>query len=484
MFVKRISGYPTQAQITELEQMLVAEIDSPAQVTEAGQSVLFIGEFANDRGQPLIARRLQAKGELESYYGGFLSWLGSSADGWEGNGYVKLWGLKFPDLIIMVPDLEAGEVTFSGDAPAEEVRIPAGTRISNGSTSIWATLEEVVVDAGTYGAAEDVRVRHVSGTGTQLTGAIDTIVDTFTTVPGWTVANAATCTAVVLATAYQDALDAAMDETSLAADCSIVWVARHTQAVMTALGTFATDASSGRRGRIAITSPPIGTTQAGATGSATVWVGARRSDRTIYAWPGVKWLFPAYDPENYIVTHFDGFVASQIAHCPPEQSPGQSIFPYMARLMGTEDGISCTRAFYKSMKDKGICSLNIDRKGNRLIYSAVTTSLTSGKDEIAQRRFSDMVTDSLAENLASFKDMPLTETNKGASKDSTDEFMEGLVREERCEAYSTNTDSVNTPSTMALGIWKILLKARRIASARFIVLMAEIGANVTVTEVS
>lgn len=484
MFVQRIAGYPTQSQITELEQVIIAELDQPAQITEPGQAVIYVGEMVNDRGEPGTARVLQAKGELDSHYGGFASWLGSASDGWEGNAYVHLWGVKFPSLIIIPVDLEAGEVTFTGSAPSSDVRIPAGTRISNGSTSIWATLEDLVFAEGAYLDAQDVRVRHVSGASTVLTGAANTILDATLIAAGFTVTNAAGLTGVDLDTAYADAIDVAADETSAAADGTIILASRHTQAVMQALSAHATEASSGGRGRICVISPPIGTTQTTATGSATVGVGARRSDRTVYAWPGVKWLFPQYSSTALVTTHFDAFVASVIAHTPPEQSPGQAT-GYMSLLQGTESGITPNRGFYKAMKAAGICSLRIGKTGARFIYSAVTSNIADfGKDEIAQRRCSDMIQDAIAGYAESYKDKPLTEANKQGFKDAVDSYLEGLLNpsNQRIAAAATDIDSVNTASTLALGIFYVKVTVRRVPSARYIVLLSQIGANVSVTE--
>lgn len=479
MFIRRsTSSNPTQAEITELEQVLVVEQDAPAQVLEAGQSVICIGEAVNDRGVPEIPRRLQAKGELDSYYGGFKSWLGSAADGFEGNLYVHLWPVKFPDLIIITVDLEAGEVTFTGSC-TDETKVPAGFRVSDGTTSIWATLEDVTFVAGSYLASHTVRVRHVSGASTQPISGIDTLVDAAPTGLTMTVSNAAEVIAVDVDTAYMAAIDAALDETSVAADGTIIFSCRHSQPNW--LRLHVDQASSGGRGRIAVVSPPIGVTQGTATGSSAQGVAGNRSDRVVYAWPGVKWLFPQYSSSEYITTHFDAFVASQIAHTNPEESPGQAK-PFMSVLMGVEAGITPTRAFYKAMKAAGICSLNIDKLGNRIIYSAVTASLTQGKEPIEQRRCSDMIQDSIAEFLATYKDVPLSETNKQGSKDAVDGFLEGLLFRERISAYQTDIDSVNTPATLALGIFYILVKVKRTPAAKYIVLLTQIGTTVQISE--
>lgn len=481
MFIKRAaSTNPTQAEITELEQVLVVEQDSPAQVTEGGQAVIVVGEAVNDRGAPGVPRRLQARGELDSYYGGFKSWLGAAADGFEGNLYAHLYPVRFPDLIIVTVDLDAGECEFTGSC-INATRLPAGFRVSDGTTSIWATLEDVDFVAGSYLASHTVRIRHVSGANTQAVAGIDTVLDTPPTGLTLTVTNAAEVTAVDLDDAYEDAIDAALDETSVAADGTIIFACRHSLAVLTKLLAHVADASSGGRGRIAVVSPPIGTSQVAAVGSAGVGAGAFRSDRMVYAWPGVKWLFAQYDAESYITTHFDAFVASVIAHTNPEQSPGQAT-PYMAVLMGTEDGITPTRTFYVAMKAAGIAALNIDRKGNRVIYSAVTTSLTSGKEPIEQRRCSDMLQDDVAYYLSSYKDVPLTDENKNGAKDAIDQYLEDRKATGRVYAYQTDVDSVNTPATEALEIWYILMKVKRTPSAKYIVLQTQIGTGVVITE--
>ena len=477
MFVNRSSSSnPTLAEITELEQVLVVEIDAPSQVTESGQSTIVVGEAVNDQGVPNVPRRLQALGELDSFYGGFKDWIGSAADGFEGNFYAHLYPTRFPDLIVITPDMSGGEVQFTYSS-TNASRIPAGTRVSDGGTSIWATLEDLDCAAASYLATTSMRVRWVSGAASQPGSGITTIVDALVVGLTATVTNADPLTAALIPDVYEDAIDAALDETSVAADGTIIFACLHSSAIEAKLQQHCVDASAAGRGRICVVSPAIGTSEVAAVAD----VAAHRTDRLVYAWPGVKWLLAKYDPSNYITTHFDAWVASVIAHVNPEESPGQ-VTPYMAALMGTEAGITPTRAFYKAMKAAGVCSLNIDRLGNRIIYSAVTSSLTSGKEPIEQRRFSDLVEDSLAQYLATYKDKLLTQSTQDGCKGACDDFLSGLVDKQRCTAFSTDVASVNTPSTIAMGIFYVLVKVKRTPSAKFIVLLAQVGTSVVVSE--
>lgn len=482
MFVKRIVGrQPTQAEITRLEQVLVVERDAPSTVQELGQAVIVVGEVANDRGAPLVARRLQSSGELDSWYGGFLSWLGSQADGWEGNLYLKLRPLRFPELIVMVPDLEAGTVTLSATLSAA-LLVPAGTRLSDGGTSIWATLEDVAFVGTGYSESGSVRVRHVSGTDTKTAGTVTTIVNASALgLSGVTCTNAATLTGVDVEQAYLDAIDACANEGDPVVSAgTIIWSCRHTEAILAALQQHVTDVSSGGRGRIAVVSPPIGTSKATATGSAGVGAGAFASDRVVYAWPGLQWLFSRYSTTEYVISHADGWLASVIAATNPEESPGQ-VTPLLAQVKGVESGVILTRAFYEDCKDAGVVAYNW-ANGKACFYSAVTTSQTAGKEPIEQRRLSDMIQDSLALYLADYKDRLLTETNRNAAGDACRNFVDGLVEAERVEAGLVDVDSVNTPEDLAEGIFYISVQVRRFNSAKHIVLLAQIGTTVQITE--
>lgn len=483
MFVNRVTGTPTDAQIRELEQVIIVEKDAPSSVAGLGQTVIVVGEVVNDHGAPEVPRRLQAKGELSTYYGGFKSWLGSLADGFDGNLYAKLYPVRFADLVVIVPDMEAGEVTFSG-SPADNITIPAGTRVSDGTTSIWATLEDLTFTATGYAMTGTVRVRHVSGTDTLAPGGITTIVDvTSPDLSGFTVSNTLAVTAADVDTQYLAAIDAALDETTAAADGTIIFSCHTSLAVIGKLLAHVADSSVAGRGRIAVVSPPVGTSQATAIGSGTVGVGAFRSDRMVYAFPSVQWLLPEYSTTEYVTTTFDAFFASVIASVPPQESPGQ-VTSYLSAIVGGEAGIVYGRTFYAGMKAAGIVAFNVDRQGNKCGYSAVTTSLTAGKEPIEQRRFSDYLQDSIAGYLASYKDKPLSEVNMDGARFAIEEFLSGLVRSGAMEegGYLVDVDSVNTPTNLALGIFYILVKVRRTPSAKYLVLLTQIGTSVVITE--
>lgn len=483
MFVNRVTGTPTDAQIRELEQVIIVEKDAPSSVAGVGQTVIVVGEAVNDHGAPEVPRRLQAKGELTTYYGGFKDWIGSALDGFNGNLYAKLYPTRFADLVVIPVDMEAGEVTFSG-SPTEDVTIPAGTRVSDGGTSIWATLEDLVFTATGYALSGTVRVRHVSGATSQLAAAVSTIVDS--TVPdlsGFTVTNALAVTAADADTQYLAAIDAALDETSAAVDGTIIFSCRSSLAVIAKLKQHVIDASAAGRGRICVVSPVPGTTTTVAKSSAGLGAGVSRSDRCVYAFPSVQWLLPEYSTTDYVTTTFDAFFASVIASVPPQESPGQ-VSSYLSAIVGGEAGIVYGRTFYQEMKAAGIVSFNVDRQGNKCGYSAVTTSLTAGKEPIEQRRFSDYLQDSIAGYLASYKDKPLSEANMDGARFAIEEFLGGLVRSGALEAdsYLVDVDSVNTPTNLALGIFYILVKVRRTPSAKYIVLLTQIGTSVVISE--
>lgn len=482
MFTKRISGRtPTQAEILELEQVVVVERDAPTQVAEVGQSTIVVGEVVNDRGEPLVARRLQTIGELDSYYGGFRDWIGADADGWEGNLYAHVFPLRFPDLIVVPVDLEAGEVELSATL-TRSLTVPAGTRVATAGGATFATLEDADFVGTGYSETKTVRVRHVSGGTSALISSITVVVDT-AALDGETVTvhNSVACTAVDVDAAYLEAITACLDESSIAADGSILFACRHTEAVLTALEAHASDASEGGRGRFVVVSPPIGTSKTTAEGSAGVGAGNFRTDRLAYAWPGLRWLFAQWSSSAYTTTHADAWLACVIARTNPEESPGQTSGT-LAPVVGVETGITLSRATYKSLKAAGIVAFNVARNGDRCFYSAVTTSLAAGKEPIEQRRTTDMITDSLAIYLLPYKDAPLTETRRNGAKDACESFLAGLEENERIAAHLVDVDSVNTPDDLALGIFYILVKVRRIAAAKAIVLLAQIGATVTISE--
>lgn len=480
-FIKRFAAgvTPTQAQLTALEGVYIAQKNQPLQVAGLGRKVVVVGEAVNDRGMPKVARQLQSMGELDSYYGGFSANIGSETDGFEGNLYVALYPTRFSPLpVIVVPDLEAGEVTFSGTTSTDGKFIPAGTVVSDGGTSLWMTLEDISVSTPTYAGSWSVRVRHLSGASTAGMGVIDTIVPAMA---GWTVTNAATCTAVSLETAYEDAIEVTLDQTTPAGDATLIFACRHTAAIHTALRTNADDASAAGRGRIAVLAPPIGTSQVTAFGSTTVGVGVSRADRYAYGFPGVQWLFTQYDSEVPIVVPFDSALAQTISLQNPFQSPGQ-VTGALNYLLGTEDTIILNRAYYEAAKAAGVCSLNIDRSGRRCVYSAVTTSLTQFEEPIEQRTAADQIQDDIANFLAEYKDKPLDDSTKDGMANAIDTYLEGLKKDGSIVEYITDDVSLNTPANEALGIWTILVRVKRTPAAKYIVLTTQIGTSVSVSQ--
>ena len=490
MFVERfpVGQTPSDSQILELERVIIVEQDAPQTIVGIGQPVIAVGEVVNDHGQPNVPRILQSKGELSSYYGGFRSWLGSKANGWQGNLYAQLRPLNFPSLVICVPNMEANDGTpgmvvskatlTSTNSGTSDIVIPAGTRLSDGATSIWATLEDVVVLAGAYLQTDDVRVRSVSGASTLAMGLLNTVVDVITGLT-FTATNAAALTAAVADTAYLAAIDACLDVTSDANGCVAIAEARHTTATLSRLRSHADDASRGGVGRIAVQASVVGTTKANAKIAAAL----SREDRYCFAWPGWQYLLAEYSTTDLVTVSGDFALLALIANLGPEQDLSQAT-TFLNQFVTAEavSGVSYGEAFYKEMKAAGIASPNIDQVGNRIIYSSVTTQIAvEGKKPIEQRRYSDYIQDSLAAAYVPYKGKPLTDEVKEGALLATQGFLQAELDKKKCAGFVVDI-SINTQRNLDLGIFCILVKVKRISGIKDIVLVSQIGTTVQVAE--
>jgi hypothetical protein len=172
-YVRRFTSVPTLEVIREIEGLVIIDLAPPAPATGAGTgTVLLVGEFEDG----YFATDSQANGAVEVYgsgdylhkFGGFgYQYAGvkanhpcarrSLSEDWNGNGWLKSFGLKAGRLLISRVDTSVGEVVFSPYATIK------------GSAGPWALAAAMVLSATTN-----------TGTGTTaaLTGAAATVTGT------------------------------------------------------------------------------------------------------------------------------------------------------------------------------------------------------------------------------------------------------------------------------------------------------------------
>lgn len=214
----------------------------------------------------------------------------------------------------------------------------------------------------------------------------------------------------------------------------------------------------------------------------------RDSDgRLIYAWPYVQTLVDGvleYTPPASWVASIFTQVAPNIAL----SYTGNTKFLSGIVDLKTKE----SRNGYIALDEAGICALEQDLDVGFLIKNAVTTQiLSSSKKTIIRRRMADYLQDSIAYYLKNYQNDVNSSEKRDEVKAAILEFDARLVRDgilpgaqdvKDGSPLLVDTESLNTDSVIASGMFKILYKRRIFSSMRYIVLTAEIGESVIVSE--
>lgn len=303
---------------------------------------------------------------------------------------------------------------------------------------------------------------------------------------------------------YATALDALISEEDPMRSINIVVAARKSATIRTALKAHVLESSGLGRGRVAVISPNLQTTDIlNAVGDSSPGVGATRDERVFYSWPGCIHSVPEavntliatadqdYTDDGILDDSYDHWLASLLSVLPPERNPGQTSEPVptsFASVAGLQRGVSGLGiSQYTLLKQKGIAALRVYRSVGPIIQSGVTSSLISGKLNINRRRMADFIQDSWAEAIVNFSKEPLTEGLKDEILSVSIAFFEdlksvGRPASQRINDYKVDDISGNTPDLEAQGIYVLIGRVRTLATADYIVLQTEIGEGVTISE--
>lgn len=209
--------------------------------------------------------------------------------------------------------------------------------------------------------------------------------------------------------------------------------------------------------------------------------------RIIYGWP-------------YVQTSIDGVLeftppASWIASVFSQVAPHIALSwtantQYLAGVTALKTYES--RAGYISLDEAGICALERDLDIGFLIKNAIVTQIAnSSKRTILRRRMADFLTDSIALFLKNYQNDVNSAAKRTEVKGAILNFDSLLVQSKVLPGEQdvkdgapllVDTESLNTDNVIASGMFKILYKRRIFSSMRYIVLTAEIGESVVVTE--
>ncbi len=305
---------------------------------------------------------------------------------------------------------------------------------------------------------------------------------------------------------YQAALAACLDDSDPANTVQIVIPARKSSTIRNALKQHVVTASARDLTRRGIISPEINTnTLSTILGSADPGVGANRSERIDYSWPGARVSIPEavgfsiatsdgkFTTDGILDVGGDGWLASIESNLPPERNPGQGAEPVptvTSPILGFARGTpKLDITSYTALRAAGVAGLRLDRSiGAYIIQSGVTTSLNSGEKNINRRRMADYVQDSLARGLAQFSKLPLTKSLKDSAVSECVAFLNGLLSPnnpaaQRIDGYTVDDVSGNTPALAQQNIFVIIVAVAMTPTADDFVLQTNIG-NGVVTSVT
>lgn len=406
--------------------------------------------------------------------------------------------------------------------------IPAGTIVQDSTaTHVMVTMQDVVfgnngVTIGQFGAPGFtqlstlgpwvVPIRHAldNTQGLAATAGTLTVVPSPPAVISVAAVNTQNTTAALtdsqIDAAYVNALTSTLDLNSVAAHVNIAYSARQSNTVRNAMRTNALTASAnGCYGRMAIIRPPLGTTkQAAQLVNATPGVGAYRDQRVVYTWPQANTFVPiigqvgtagglGFTSTGNVDVGADGFLASIMSQLPPEENPGQET-PFTTAISSLETSANAQGLLitdYISLKNAGVCALRFD-SGVAIFQSGVTSvdpNVYPSLTRISRRRMADYIQDSVALLAKSFGKRLSTYQRRKALASEIRSFMAQLLNSgnpnggQRIGGYTVDDVTGNTPTTLAMGLFRIILNVQTLPSLDSIVIQTTIGEQVQVQEV-
>lgn len=395
--------------------------------------------------------------------------------------------------------------------------LPAGTVVqTSDGTKQYVTMQDVTVTvtknsttpSGVGPYPVKVRPAQDDGSGVSATAGTITNKALAPTLASFKVTNNQTINAALseaaIDAAYSDALNATIDINSVAKQINIIFSARQSNTVRKLLKANAINASSsGCLGRVACIRPPLNTAKSVAMSKTNAkGVGATRDQRVIYCYPGFNTFVPlvakrglsggaGFTADGNLDVGSDGFMASIMSQLPPEENPGQ-LTSFTSAVNGLESGANA-QGFeigdYIAFKAAGIAAARMD-DGTAIFQSGITSVDPTVFPElvnIARRRMADFIQDTLALRGKAFGKKLSTFFRRRAFANEIRQFLETLLSRnsetsQRIAGYTVDTKSGNTQRTLGLGLYRIIIKVRTLASLDSIVLETTIGEQVEVTE--
>ncbi len=387
--------------------------------------------------------------------------------------------------------------------------LPAGTRVRTAGGTEWVTAQTTVITASNPGPyTVKVRPANDDGTTASATAGSVSVMPFADELASFTVVNpnqlSAALTEAAIDAAYVRAIATTLSANAVTKDCELLITARSSNAIRQAGRTNAIQASSSLKGRKYIMRPPLGTRRIDARSTiAQPGMGAYRSDRVIYCYPGTCMFVPqiatrglsggtGFTADGIVDVGFDSFVASCCSQINPEENPGQ-LTDFMTQALGVERGNpdvqSMDQGDYEAFKAAGIAALTME-DGVATIQSGVVNvdpAVYANKKNIARRRMADFIQDSLAVAMKPFSKKLALATRRAECVGVVEAFLHSLKSPgnksaQRIDDYQIDARSGNTPNALAQGIFRIIIRVRTLSSLDVIVLETTIGETVTFEE--
>lgn len=236
---------------------------------------------------------------------------------------------------------------------------------------------------------------------------------------------------------------------------------------------------------VIVAGPKVQTVSAAVTDAA---LNRDTEGRIIYAYP---WLEVAVAGVPTMVSPAS-FYASVISQTAPSVDPA-SADNVSFLLNVTNMQIILTRADYITLMAAGVSAFEYDGDlgGFKIKSGIVTQVANSSKLTVARRRMADFLTNSIGVFLKLYQNGQNSKKVRNAIKGAILNFIKqqednGILPKDSevigGTAKVVDTEVLNTNESIAAGFLKILYRQRIFSSNRFIVLQAEIGESVVVTE--
>lgn len=237
--------------------------------------------------------------------------------------------------------------------------------------------------------------------------------------------------------------------------------------------------------KMCILAGPVATSVAS---SITAVANLRDADgRLIYAFPWVKTVIDGVEQLTCPASWYASLLSQTGPHVDPAFAANTQ---FLSGITGLEYQLK--RSEYIQLMNAGISAFEYDSDIGYKIKSGVVTQISnSSKIMVFRRRMADYLTDSAGLFLKNYQNGVNSKENRTEAGGGIKRFVKAqedakiLPKDADVasgKAKLIDTESLNTNDSIAAGYFRILWKQRIFSSNRFIVLQAEIGESVVVTE--